>query len=66
VILIADGIEIPVHKVVLAPASPYFYAMFTAFEESRLDRIKIQNVDPNALELCVEYIYTSVVEVKKF
>lgn len=63
VTLIADGMEIPAHKMVLASCSPYFYAMFTGFEESRQDRITLQGVDYHALQLLVEYVYTSLVEV---
>lgn len=63
VVLIADGFEIPAHKMVLASCSPYFYAMFTGFEESRQDRIVIQGVDYHALELLVEYVYSSVIVV---
>uniref|UniRef100_A0A1B0DHB6 Uncharacterized protein n=1 Tax=Phlebotomus papatasi TaxID=29031 RepID=A0A1B0DHB6_PHLPP len=48
---------------VLASCSPYFYAMFTGFEESRQDRITLQGVDFHALQLLIEYVYTSVVEV---
>lgn len=62
-ILIADGMEIPVHKVVLAASSSYFKAMLTGFEESRQDRITIRGVDFFGLQLLIEYIYTSVVEV---
>jgi kelch-like protein 2/3 len=64
VILVTENdMEIPAHKMVLASCSPYFYAMFTGFEESRQDRITIQNVDGNALQLLVEYVYTACVEV---
>lgn len=63
VTLVADGIEIPAHKMVLASCSPYFYAMFTSFEESRQDRITLLGVDPQALSLLIEYVYTSLVEV---
>lgn len=63
VILIADDLEIPAHKMVLASCSPYFYAMFTGFEESRQDRITIQGVDYHALCLLVEYVYSAVVVV---
>lgn len=62
-ILIADGVEIPAHKMVLASCSPYFYAMFTGFEESRQDRITLQGVEHQALNLLVEYVYTSLVNV---
>ncbi|XP_067624737.1 ring canal kelch protein isoform X2 [Eurosta solidaginis] len=65
VTLVADGIEIPAHKMVLASCSPYFYAMFTGFEESRQGRITLQGVDHRALELLIEYVYTSTVEVNE-
>lgn len=39
--------------------------MFTGFEESRQDRITIQGVDYTALQLLVEYVYTSVVVVNE-
>lgn len=57
--------EIPAHKMVLAACSPYFYAMFSVseFEESRQDRITVQGVDFVALQLLVEYVYTSIVDV---
>lgn len=65
VTLVADNMEIPAHKMVLAACSPYFYAMFSVseFEESRQDRITVQGVDFVALQLLVEYVYTSFVEV---
>lgn len=65
VTLVADNVEIPAHKMVLASCSPYFYAMFTSFEESRLDRITLQGVDPHALQLLINYVYTSRVEVNE-
>lgn len=63
VTLVADSVEIPAHKMVLAACSPYFYAMFTSFEESKQDRITLQGVDHYALSLLVEYVYTSEVHV---
>lgn len=65
VTLIADNNEIPAHKMVLASCSPYFYAMFsgTDFEESRQNKITVKGVDFHALELLVEYVYTSFVDV---
>lgn len=55
--------EVRAHKMVLASCSPYFYAMFTGFEESRQDRITLQGVDYQALQVLIEYVYTSIVEV---
>lgn len=65
VTLIAENMEIPAHKMVLASCSPYFYAMFSGseFEESRQDRITVQGVDFHALQLLIEYVYTSYVDV---
>ncbi|KAI9583808.1 hypothetical protein GQX74_005556 [Glossina fuscipes] len=54
--------EIPAHKVVLAALSPYFCAMFI---ESQQDRIILQGVDPHALKLLIEYMYTSTLEINK-
>jgi kelch-like protein 2/3 len=48
---------------VLAACSPYFYAMFTSFEESKQERITLQGVDSQALQLLVEYVYSSEVHV---
>ncbi|KAF0303651.1 Ring canal kelch [Amphibalanus amphitrite] len=63
VILEVDTREIYAHKVVLASASPYFRAMFTSFEESRQNRVKLQEMDPTALEALVDYIYSSEIRV---
>ncbi len=63
VTLVAGEEEVAAHKNVLAAASPYFYAMFTGFEESRRDRVELGGVDPGALLALVDYIYTSEVDV---
>ncbi|XP_037957159.1 ring canal kelch protein isoform X2 [Teleopsis dalmanni] len=65
VILVADDIEIHAHKMVLAACSPYFCAMFTGFEESKQTRIALKGIDYRALELLIEYVYTSTVEVNE-
>lgn len=62
-VLVADGVEIPVHKMVLASCSRYFYAMFTSFEESRADRITLQEIDGQALNLLIDYIYSAEISV---
>ncbi|XP_065332651.1 ring canal kelch homolog isoform X1 [Cloeon dipterum] len=63
VVLIAENIEVPAHKMVLASCSPYFNAMFTSFEESRQDRITLQGMDSQALQLLIEYIYSAEILV---
>ena len=50
---------------VLAACSPYFYAMFTGFTERESSRVTLQGLDPEALQTLVDYVYTSLVEVKK-
>lgn len=61
--LVADSVEVPAHKMVLAACSPYFHAMFTSFEESRQERIVLQGIDPQALQLLIDYVYSSEVHV---
>jgi kelch-like protein 2/3 len=63
VTLVADNVEVPAHKMVLSSCSPYFYAMFTSFDEKTQDRITLQGVDSHALQLLVEYVYSSEVYV---
>jgi len=64
VVLEAAEVKIPVHRLVLVSGSPYFYAMFTGkMTESSADRVKINEVDGNALLLLVEYMYTSIINV---
>jgi kelch-like protein 2/3 len=55
--------EIPAHRMVLASCSPYFYAMFTSFEEREKDRVTIQDVDPMALQQIVSYVYTGQISI---
>ena len=56
VTLVAGELEIPAHRMVLASCSPYFYAMFTSFEEKEKDKVHIQGVDPTALQMLVGYV----------
>ena len=63
VTLVAENLEIPAHKMVLAACSPYFYAMFTGFTERDSSRVVLQGLDPEALQILVEYVYTSEVDM---
>lgn len=63
VILCAEGVETPAHKTVLASCSPYFYAMFTSFTESKAEKITLQGIDGNALLLLVDYVYSAEIQV---
>ena len=61
VTLVADSTEVPAHKMLLASSSSYFCAMFTGFTERDSSRVVLQGVDPEALHILVDYVYTSQV-----
>ncbi|XP_036404965.1 kelch-like protein 3 [Megalops cyprinoides] len=64
VLLVAEDVEVPAHKVVLASCSPYFCAMFTGdMSESKAQRVEIRDVDGQTLRKLVDYIYTAEIEV---
>ncbi|XP_070536335.1 kelch-like protein 20 [Ptychodera flava] len=62
-LVIADH-KFECHRNVLSACSPYFKAMFTTdLMESRNDEIVICNVNPQAVESVVNYIYTSKLNI---
>ncbi|XP_052226159.1 kelch-like protein 3 isoform X3 [Dreissena polymorpha] len=64
VVLVAGATEIPCHKVVLCACSQYFYAMFTGkMVEAKANRIDLKDIDPLALVLLIEFVYTSEIQV---
>ena len=47
------------HRVVLASCSPYLRAMFTCgMKESTQDEIMLRDIEPQAMELLIEFAYT--------
>lgn len=61
VVLIAQERRIRAHRLVLSAASDYFEAMFTNdVREATEEEVKMQDVDPDALEALVEYMYTGM------
>ncbi|XP_042638854.1 kelch-like protein 4 [Orycteropus afer afer] len=64
VLLIAGHLRIPAHRLVLSAVSDYFAAMFTNdVLEAKQEEIKMEGVDPNALNSLVQYAYTDQPQV---
>ncbi|CAF1569806.1 unnamed protein product [Rotaria magnacalcarata] len=64
VILIVGQNKIPAHRAILSACSPYFRAMFTGeLAESRQTEIIIRDIEEYAMELLIEYCYTSRIVV---
>jgi kelch-like protein 2/3 len=65
VTLVAGDVEIPSHRMVLAACSPYFYAMFTSFEEKDKERVLIHGVESSALQMLVAYVYSGQISISE-
>ncbi|XP_035690917.1 kelch-like protein 24 [Branchiostoma floridae] len=64
VVLCVSGKEIPCHRNVLAACCEYFRAMFcNGHRESKEHKVTIHEVTPGALQLLVDYAYTSKVTI---
>ncbi|XP_078606333.1 kelch-like protein 24 [Branchiostoma floridae x Branchiostoma japonicum] len=64
VTLCVSGKEIPCHRNVLAACSQYFRAMFcNGHRESKEHKVTIHEVNGNAMQLLVDYAYTSKVTI---
>ncbi|KAK3699556.1 hypothetical protein QZH41_003934 [Actinostola sp. cb2023] len=60
VTLVVEGREIVVHRAVLAATSRYFNALFTSpMSEKSMKIVEIKEVDPEALEVLINFAYTS-------
>jgi len=58
--------KIYAHKVILAACSPYFRAMFTsALAESSQTEITIRDVDEIAMDILIDFCYTSAIVVEE-
>ena len=62
--LVVGGKEIEAHRLVLAANSNYFYTMFTGgLAESTAKKVVLNEVDSHAVELLVNYSYSSKIYV---
>lgn len=67
VTLVVDNREIVAHRAILAACSPYFRAMFlSGFSEATESKIVLKEVDGNAVQLIIDYFYTSELEVNVY
>ncbi|XP_005409785.1 PREDICTED: kelch-like protein 4 isoform X2 [Chinchilla lanigera] len=66
VLLIAGHLRIPAHRLVLSAVSDYFAAMFTNdVLEANQEEVRMEGVDPNALNSLVQYAYTGALQLKE-
>ena len=66
VVLIVGQRKIFAHRVILSACSPYFHAMFTGeLAESRQTEVTIRDIDENAMELLIDFCYTSSITVEE-
>ena len=66
VVLIVGQRKIFAHRVILSACSPYFHAMFTGeLAESRQTEVTIRDIDENAMELLIDFCYTSAITVEE-
>ncbi|XP_046547908.1 LOW QUALITY PROTEIN: kelch-like protein 20 [Haliotis rubra] len=66
VVLIVGQKKIFAHRVILSACSPYFHAMFTGeLAESRQTEVTIRDIDETAMELLIDFCYTSNITVEE-
>ncbi|XP_077977144.1 kelch-like protein 12 [Glandiceps talaboti] len=64
VILSVEGIDFPVHRIVLAACSDYFCAMFTnEMSEKQKSSIELQGLNADTMEVLLDFVYTETVNV---
>ncbi|XP_068227244.1 kelch-like protein diablo isoform X2 [Palaemon carinicauda] len=66
VVLIVGGRKIFAHRVILSACSPYFHAMFMSeLLEARQTEVPIHDIDEHAVDLLVNFCYTSEITVQE-
>lgn len=62
--IVVEGREILAHKFLLAASVPYFHSMFTHnLIESRQEIITLKDMDPDALETIIDFVYSSELHI---
>ena len=66
VVLVVGSRKILAHRVILSACSPYFHAMFTGeLQESRQTEVVIRDIDEHAMELLVDFAYSSHIVIEE-
>ena len=64
VVLNVGNSKIRAHKIILSASSPYFRAMFCSeLAESKQTEVTIKDIDENAMEILIDFCYTSKITV---
>jgi kelch-like protein 20 len=64
VLITCGNLKINAHKIILSSSSPYFRAMFTCeLVESKQTEIRINDLDELAMEMLIDFCYTSKITV---
>ncbi|XP_006631004.3 kelch repeat and BTB domain-containing protein 12 isoform X1 [Lepisosteus oculatus] len=60
VVLVAEGVSFPCHRLVLSAFSPYFKVMFTCgLQECSKREVILQDATPDSLSVILSYMYSS-------
>lgn len=66
VVLIVGSRKVFAHRNILSACSPYFHAMFLGeLAESKQTEVTIRDIDENAMELLIDFCYTSSITVEE-
>lgn len=64
VVLMAEGVRFPCHRVVLSAFSPYFRAMFTCgLRECHSKEVLLQDTSAQSLGFIIDYLYSSELQL---
>lgn len=58
VFLCSDGLQVPVHRVILTKRSPGFKILFDAMTRNKTNSRKFDNIDSDTMKAVMSFIYT--------